>query len=849
MFKMHASVLLKRSLSLLLTLSIFVTMFFFEIETAASKSTDEVNVTVLKSTDNSVIVKFDIKDFKKSPVMIDNLPFYKIGLKGEATSSGAGEPELPKISRNIIIPTGCDMKIRVLSSKYRDFENTPVSPSKGVVLRDVEPDSIPYKFGQAYHNNTWFPENLVSLGQPFVLREYSGVGIELNAFSYNPLKKVLRVYESVTVEVYNDGTNLPEGFTSKQRHSRYSNSDFETIYNNTFINYSSESSASQTRSVSEKGSMLIIVYDDFYDAMLPFVQWKKQTGIPVSMIKRSGVSPGNNETEIKNFVKNYYNDHSDLCYLLLVGDIAQVTSPMTKSNTDVNTVLYPSDIIYGKVAGNDTYPDLLVGRFSAESVADVQTQVERTISYESYVTTDNYYSKTLGIASDEAGGFESDREHITSINNSLLSFTYTYADKVDNKYISDVTNILNSGRGFINYCGHGVKTGWTTTKFSNTNITGLSNTGKYPFIYSVACLNGQFDKGTCFGEAWLRSRTPDGKPVGAVGAFMSSISQPWNPPMGAQDSAITLLCSKTNVTLGGLCINSTMKMITSYGSDGADTADHWILFGDPSLKLITGIPGTMSVSGSDTISPDATSYEINNAPSGALCTLYYNDTIYGSGYADSSGSAYIPISESLPKDRKLKLTVTAFNYIPVIKDIPVSEHGLQSPTPVPGSGVTLSGYIKPDISLSASSSEDIYSGFRVEIDGLLISTETDKTGYFELTNVPADSTSYTLIISKISYLKRKLQVALPTRDIQLSTSDSPIDIWAGDIPVDNIQDNAINISDIQQLAASFNTTYLSTKYNPAVDLNKDDAINISDAMIIARHFNSSSGSYPVLRII
>jgi gingipain R len=824
-------------------------MFFFEAETWASENTDEINTSVLKSTDTSVVVKFEIKDFKKDLIMIDNLPFYKIGLTGEATSSTAGEPELPKIFRNIIIPSDCNMKIRVLSSKYRDFEDTPVSPSKGIILRNVEPDSIPYKFGKEYKNNTWFPEKLVSLGQPFILREYHGIGIELNAFFYNPVKKVLRVYESVTVEVYNDGTDLSQSSANNKRLSRYSNVDFETIYSNTFINYNFQTTKSQTRAISEKGSMLIIVYDEFYDAMLPFVQWKKQIGIPVKMVKRSLVSPGNKENEIKSFVKNYYTENPDLCYLLLVGDMAQVTSPMTKSNTDSSTVLYPGDIIYGKVAGNDNYPDLLVGRFSAERIADVETQVERTISYESNVTNDDYYSKTLGIASDESNGFESDRQHISKINKALLSFTYTYADTVDDKTVRDVTEILNSGRGFINYCGHGVNKGWTTTKFSNNNIEALSNTGKYPFIYSVACLNGQFNVGTCFAEAWLRSRTPDGKPIGAVGAFMSSISQPWIPPMEAQDSAVELLCSKTNVTLGGLCINSTIKMITKYGSDGSDTADHWILFGDPSLKLITGIPKTMSLSASETISPDATSYEINNAPSGALCTLYYNDTIYGSAYADSTGSARIPISESLPRDRKLKLTVTAFNYIPVIKDIPVSENGLPSPTPTSNSGITLSGYIKPDLTLSGSSAEDVYSGFRVEIDGLLISAQTDKNGYFELTNVPADSSSYTLTISKVSYLKRKLQVALPTRDIQLSTFDSPIDVWAGDIPIDNIQDNAINISDIQQLAVCFNTTYYDMKFNPDVDLNKDGAVNISDAMIIAKHFNTSSSSYPVLHII
>ncbi len=42
-----------------------------------------------------------------------------------------------------------------------------------------------------------------------------------------------------------------------------------------------------------------------------------------------------------------------------------------------------SDPSYSYIVGSDHYPDLFVGRFSAENFAQAQTQANRTVAYES----------------------------------------------------------------------------------------------------------------------------------------------------------------------------------------------------------------------------------------------------------------------------------------------------------------------------------------------------------------------------------------------------------------------------------------------------------------------------------
>jgi hypothetical protein len=69
-------------------------------------------------------------------------------------------------------------------------------------------------------------------------------------------------------------------------------------------------------------------------------------------------------------------------------------------------------------------------------------------------------------------------------------------------------------------------------------------------------------------------------------------------------------------------------------------------------------------------------------------------------------------------------------------------------------------------------------------------------------------------------------------------------MWAGDILRGGLQDNAINMADIMDIASGFNTTAGDIKYVSNYDVNKDNSINMSDIMIVAKHFNTASESYP-----
>mgnify|MGYP006171606349 FL=1 len=87
--------------------------------------------------------------------------------------------------------------------------------------------------------------------------------------------------------------------------------------------------------------------------MEELVNWKIKKGIPTEIVAISTV--GNNQTSIFNYVQDYYDNHPDFVYLLLVGDHADVKCYNAGST---GSEIKWSDAKYGLLAGsNDWYPD------------------------------------------------------------------------------------------------------------------------------------------------------------------------------------------------------------------------------------------------------------------------------------------------------------------------------------------------------------------------------------------------------------------------------------------------------------------------------------------------------------
>ena len=580
-----------------------------------------------------------------------------------------GAPELPLYAVSLVIPNNAGMDIRVKSSQYQDFENILVSPSKGNLYRNVDPSTVDLVYGKQYTVDKFYPYETVALREPYIVRDVRGQTVLVQPFQYNPVTKTLRVYYNIEFEVVESGiSNINTLVNSDGNINTY----FEKIYNRHFINYSQ---SSRYTPVEEIGNMLIISYGDFIDEMDPYIDWKVKSGTPVEIVDVATIGGA---SDIETFIENYYNDNG-LTFVLLVGDAAQVPSSSIGGND--------SDVAYSYIEGNDHYPDIFVGRFSAETGSQVETQVQRILDYEKFPIADTaWYSKSIGIASNQGPGDdnEMDYEHIRNISDlNLLPFTYNYDyeffdgsqggnDAGGNPNPGIVSDAVNSGATIINYTGHGSNTSWGTSGFSNNNVNNLTNNGKLPFIISVACVNGNFVNTTCFAEAWMRAENNE-EPSGAIATLMSTINQSWNPPMRGQDEMNDILTESysNNIkrTFGGITMNGCMNMNDVYGSGGDVMTDTWTIFGDPSLEVRTAPPVDLVVSHPSSLFLGATSMNITCDADGAMATLSMDGEILGTVIV-SGGSGLIEF-DALTQVGTADIVVTSFNAIPYISTVDI----------------------------------------------------------------------------------------------------------------------------------------------------------------------------------
>ena len=636
---------------LLIILSLLCFGLFAETVTLGNGSNA---INVLQSSDSETVLQYKVGTFEKETVEINGEKWFHVNLPKEGHSQDKGFPQLPVFNRSVVIPGSSAMHLEIYDVQYEDII-LPIAPSKGVITRDINPATVPYTFDNIYKSEDFYPTDIASLSDPYIMRDFRGITINTTPFAYQPSTQTLRVYTSFKIRVYANGTNLTNALTTTRDSISRS---FMTIYENHFVNWNHYRYTPVDDSF---GKLLVICHSSFMNAILPYVNWKKQKGIDTELVEWSTI--GTTAAQLQTYIQNKYNADNSLTFVQIVGDAPQIP---TLSHGGGG-----ADPVFSLVAGNDNYPDIFIGRFSAQSTSDVTAQINKVIASErDFTTSDTWLRRAMGIASDEGGSGgdngESDIQHMNVIRNKLLNYGYTSVDQVydPGASASTVTTNVNAGRAVINYVGHGADTYWVTTYFNNTHATNLSNGTKAPVIMDVACVNGNFVSQTCFAEAWQRNANG-----GSVAMYASTINQSWASPMRAQDEFTDLLIANSKTTLGGLYYNSSCNMMDNYGSDGVNMFKTWHIFGDASMLMRTKTPVAMNVTHPATIMIGGTTLSVNTGVANALVAVTYNNTIYGRAVTNSSGTATIMLSNPPSGILTYTITATAFDRVTYVGTI------------------------------------------------------------------------------------------------------------------------------------------------------------------------------------
>lgn len=615
-------------------------------------------------------LEFTPGNYSVTDITLQGVTYSRIVFEGKIVTQKKGFAELPYLNASVMIDPVKNVTLEIIPGTFEEISlSFPLVPSRGVIYRNQDPSTVPYIIEPRSITDSWYPVNLAENTEPFILRDIRGTSVYVYPFQYNAARQVLRVYKSITVRlVENNSISL----NSLPRVPAVIVREMDGIYKSVFINYASLNRDNLT--IGEFGDIHVIITSRDEAAIQPYVQWKREKGYNVS----EEVVPSG--TTVNANVQAAYDNNNNILYVLMVGDWADLQCTTSDAGR-------PMDPQVGTVVGTDDFADISVGRFSANSPADVTVQVNKVINFEKLPEMGGtWYASAIGMASAEGAGIgddgEADAAHESVIYNDKLDpFTYsTYTTIYDpGATIAMVSNAVNTGASVINYTGHGWGDGWGTTGFSSTNVAALTNHDKLPFIISVACNNGDFDLGTCFAESWLRKDSG-----GAIMFMGASISQPWAEPMRGQDYFMDVLIggydysahpgqsgintTEQRTTMGSMIFNGlTLMCVESGGSSDWETAKTWNFFGDPSIQARTAAPVDLTLSNTLIMVgiPFTTIVTSTGGPvENAMVTLS-QDGLFFTGITDVTGS--VTIDHTL-NPGTAKLVVTSFNTETIYED-------------------------------------------------------------------------------------------------------------------------------------------------------------------------------------
>jgi len=629
------------------------------ISAAGSNST-----TVIENTFYRLQVSNVISSFNTLWLNTEKGEFVEMLAPTYSKSNTVGAPQLPVISKMIEIPEGAHPDVSIISYDVKEYKLSDFGVTQRLFpAQPPQPKSgnknEPFAFNQQlYQANAFYGESLARIEAAGYLRSVQLANLIISPVEYNPVTNTIRVYNNLVVEISFTGADKDKTVSHKAKtQSPY----FRSIYKNV-LNYQPADAMLDT--MSKFPVKYVIVSDPMFQAALqPFIKWKIKRGFNVIEAYTDNPVVGTTFNSIKAYLQNLYTSAtaSDPAptFVLFVGDVAQIPA--------YNCGAHVSDLYYCEYTG-DYLPEVYYGRFSANNVAELQPQINKTLQYEQYLMPDpSYLNEVVMIAGDDAsyeltwgnGQINYGTTYYFNEAHNLTSHTYLQPEPSGANYSQNIQNDISAGVSYANYTAHGSPDGWANPSFSISDVSNMTNADKYCLMVGNCCQTNTYNQHT-FGEALLRA---DNK--GALGYIGCSNSSYWDEDYwwGVGNGQVLTNQTYENTGLGAYDRTfhdhgepvaewySTMDQMVFAGNLAVQESNssmkqyYWeiyCLMGDPSTMVYFSVPPEMTVSYTPLLPLGSPQFEVQTEPY-AYVAISKNNILHGVAEANENGLAVLSL--------------------------------------------------------------------------------------------------------------------------------------------------------------------------------------------------------------
>lgn len=612
------------------------------------------------------------------------------------------EEEKPSVLSRIdqlSIPYGSSAKLEIMESVYKDFFYTLTPARKPLIdsgndfytKENVKPIDISLGI---------YPSVIVEIKDKQRYRGSDILNVKISPIQYDAKNKKIRAYTKIKYKVtysfpaHGDTDNL---------------SPFIAVDDNFLANTTINTLPAKTESLTQQDiqDYLIISVPKYAAAVNAFAEWKKMLGFNVHVNLKDAWT----ESEVKKTVQDIYVKNKNLYYLLIIGDQEDVPA----SYSTHGYANHVTDLWYGCMDGNNDFtPDIYRGRLSVGSATEALNVVNKIIQYErNPITINSFYEKGINCAyfQDEnpkdnyadrrfAQTSENVRDYLQGLGKTIQRIyyaksdvtpthwnkgTYSKGEPIPTELLkpafawqgkdADITSAINSGAFYVLHRDHGATWGWGDPLYTLGNVNSLSNGNKLPIVFSMNCLTGKFNGGTCFAETFLRK--VNGGCVGIYAATESSMSGYNDVLTGGMFDAIwpypglrivmpsqtsTGLTPTPTYRLGQILDQGFARMTEIYGANARHTRytkELFHCFGDPSMQIYTDVPTTFT---NVLVNRDLNTVSVSLANATAKISFY--DPSSGTVASYIGGNAVY----STANPQNITVCVSGHNKIPYIQE-------------------------------------------------------------------------------------------------------------------------------------------------------------------------------------
>ncbi len=292
-----------------------------------------------------------------------------------------------------------------------------------------------------------------------------------------------------------------------------------------------------------------------------------------------------------------------LRYVLLVGDasydernyLGQPNRNFVSSKLlDGTFTERSSDNWFASFVGNDTLPDVALGRLPVKSAMELDSLVAKIAGYSLQPLSQEWQARALLVADDGFRDFHAGEAAIFEGSSDAMAAQLPPNFDPLKLFLSDIPeagqqtvarqvilDTLNAGALTAVYTGHGAITLWADEViFRTSDLALLSNADRLPFVMVLNCLNGLFSAplGDALGESMLLQAN------GGAAAFFAPTGV---SPIGGQDifgeAVMRAIFQEGHTRIGDSLVRARESILGLEFFD--DLSESWVLLGDPAMRL------------------------------------------------------------------------------------------------------------------------------------------------------------------------------------------------------------------------------------------------------------------------